>query len=145
MKEFTESLLSFSFDYVCVPVGTGGTMAGLIEGLYGRQQIVGYSVLKGGEFQKEEVRQLLELTPCDDPGNWQLMTTYHHGGYGKVSEELLVFLTDFERQHNFSLDPIYTGKMMWGIFEDIKRGVFRKGSTILALHTGGLQGWSGLR
>lgn len=145
VKEFAESLLNFSFDHLCVPVGTGGTLVGLIGGLTGRQHIVGYSVLKGGEFLKEEIRQLLELTHHNDPANGQLITTYHHGGYGKVSDELLLFLSDFERRHGFSLDPIYTGKMMWGIFEDIRRGVFRKGSTILALHTGGLQGWSGFR
>lgn len=145
VKEFADSLSSIAFDYRCVPVGTGGTLVGLIQGLNGLRNIIGYSVLKDGEFLKGEVRQLLKLTHHNDPGNWQLITNYHHGGYGKVSGELLTFLTDFEKQHGFSLDPIYTGKMMWGIFEDVRRGNFRKGSTILALHTGGLQGWNGFR
>ena len=50
----------------------------------------------------------------------------------------------FKQNFNIALDPIYTGKMMFGIFDLIEKGFFQKGSKILAIHTGGLQGIEGM-
>ncbi|HEX5170761.1 MAG TPA: pyridoxal-phosphate dependent enzyme [Cyclobacteriaceae bacterium] len=143
--EFGDLLRETSFDYLCVPVGTGGTLAGLVGGLEGKSTVIGYSVLKGSDFLFDEVRQILALSDFKDYGNWKLEIRYHQGGYGKITKQLLAFINEFETEQGFSLDPIYTGKMMWGIFEDIKKGHFAEGSTILAIHTGGLQGWGGFK
>lgn len=143
VKDFTETLAETSFDYLCVPVGTGGTVAGLIEGLKGKGKIIGYSSLKGGEFLENDVKEMIDRTSYHY-NNWRIETRYHYGGYGKVTNELLEFLKTFEAKHNVRLDPIYTGKMMRGIFESVKRNEFPGGSVILAIHTGGLQGWNGI-
>jgi len=143
VKDFTKTLADTSFDYLCLPVGTGGTMAGLIEGLKGKGKIIGYSSLKGGEFLENGVKEMIDPTSAHYK-NWRIETRYHHGGYGKVTNELIKFLTTFEMKHNFRLDPIYTGKMMWGIFDSVKRNEFPRESVILAIHTGGLQGWNGI-
>ncbi len=143
VKDFTETLAEISFDYLCVPVGTGGTVAGLIEGSKGKGKIIGYSSLKGGEFLENDVKGMIDSS-SSHYNNWRIETRYHQGGYGKVTNELLEFLKTFEAKHNVRLDPIYTGKMMWGIFESIKRNEFPGGSVILAIHTGGLQGWNGI-
>lgn len=131
------------FDYVCVPVGTGGTIAGIISGMQGNGKILGYSALKGS-FIVEDVKGLL-LSIDETQDNWMINTQYHFGGYAKVKNELLDFIMAFKNNFNIPLDPVYTGKMMFGIYDMVKKGEFRSGSKILAIHTGGLQGIEGMK
>jgi 1-aminocyclopropane-1-carboxylate deaminase len=139
--EFGNKLLhEIEFDYVCLPVGTGGTMAGIISGLKGKKEVIGVSVLKNGDFLKEEIKTLFGKSDSALYTNWQLLTSYHHGGYAKYSQELIDFIQQMNDVHRLPLDHVYTGKLFWALNEEIKKGSFKKGSTILALHTGGLQG-----
>jgi len=126
-----------AFDFLCLPVGTGGTIAGIIEGLDDTKNILGVPVLKGAEFLEEEIKKYT------NKNHWQLMYDYHFGGYAKTNAELMSFLKTFEEEHQILLDPVYTAKMMFGVFDLIKKKFFPLGSTILVLHTGGLQGRSG--
>ena len=135
VQEFAQTL-DCDFDYVCCPVGTGGTLAGLINGLPGDKTIIGFSSLKSGEFLNEEVKQYLN-TPAD---NWRILTDYHFGGYGKVTEELISFQKNFASTQRIMFDLIYGSKMMSAIFKLLQAGFFKRGSKILAIHTGGLQG-----
>lgn len=128
------------FDHLFLPVGTGGTIAGIIGGLSDQKEIRGVSVLKDGSFLKEEVDTLLRKNFNTAYGKLTLLTSYHHGGYARVTEELAGFIAEMKEKHNLPLDPVYTGKLLWAVMQEIKKGSFRKGSTILALHTGGLQG-----
>lgn len=128
-----------NFDYVCVPVGTGGTLAGLIAGFEGQKKIIGFSSLKGGDFLVDEVKLILTKYGFADPGNWSIETRFHFGGYGKSSGELQQFIVDEKTNNSLPLDRVYTSKMMFGIKQLVKEGFFRCGSTVLALHTGGLQ------
>jgi len=125
------------FDIICSSVGTGGTIAGIIEGMNDNQQAIGFSALKG-DFLKDEVQNL--LTGPGKNKNWSINTNYHFGGYAKSSDELVDFTNNFEREHKFLLDPIYTSKMLYGIYDLMQKSVFKKGDKILAIHTGGLQG-----
>lgn len=125
------------FDYVCCSVGTGGTVSGLINCSKPGQQILGFSSLKG-DFLKEDIGKFVEKK------NWQLITDYHFGGYAKINESLISFINEFKSKNQIPLDPIYTGKMMFGIFDLIEKGFFPKGSKISAIHTGGLQGIEGM-
>ena len=125
------------FDYICSCVGTGGTISGLIKASKDHQKVLGFPALKG-DFLKEEVKHFVP-----EKDNWELLTSYHFEGYGKFSEELIHFINGFHEQTNIPLDPIYTGKMMFGILKMIEKGGFSKGSKILAIHTGGLQGIEG--
>lgn len=136
--EFARQLKNeVDFDYLCLAVGTGGTMAGLIEGFDESKIVVGFPVLKGASFLEEEIRKYTSKQ------NWQLMYEYHFGGYAKTNVELMKFMNDFEQQHHIPLDPVYTAKMMFGVFDLIKKKFFPSGSRILVLHTGGLQGRAG--
>lgn len=126
-----------TFDYVCVPVGTGGTISGIIRSSGPRQQVIGYSALKG-VFQKEEIKK---YTSKD---NFQLTDAYCFGGYAKIDEELIRFINDFKQTTGIPLDPVYTGKMMYGIIDGMKKGFFKENSRIFAVHTGGLQGIAGM-
>ncbi len=125
------------YDYVCVSVGTGGTMAGIINTTIPHQKVIGFSALKGN-FLKEEVSKWTNKT------NWEITDAYCFGGYAKVNTELIEFINTFKKETGIPLDPIYTGKMMYGIIAMIKEGKIPKKSRILAIHTGGLQGIIGM-
>lgn len=126
-----------SFDYICVPVGTGGTMAGLVKASNEKQQLIGFSALKG-TFQASEIEKYTSKT------NFEITDKYCFGGYGKIDIDLIRFMNEFKEKTNIPLDPIYTGKMMYGIMDLLKKGYFKENSRIFAVHTGGLQGISGM-
>ncbi|APX99542.1 1-aminocyclopropane-1-carboxylate deaminase/D-cysteine desulfhydrase [Lacinutrix venerupis] len=127
----------YNFDYVCAPVGTGGTLAGLINGSKPNQQILGFSALKG-DFLQEDISKFAKQN------NWELVNNYHFGGYAKINTDLITFINRFKTENKIQLDPIYTGKMMYGIVDMIKNNYFPEGSRILAVHTGGIQGIAGM-
>ena len=122
-------------DYLCVSCGTGGTMAGLIEGVAGHCYVLGLSALKG-EFHEPEIRRMLSRPWV----NWEVRTDYHQGGFARYTPALIAFMNDFRDRHGFPLDPIYTGKLFLGVFDLAVRGYFPIDSSIVIVHTGGLQG-----
>lgn len=139
--EFASYLIQeVNFDYACLPVGTGGTIAGFIAGLKNTKEVIGISVLKNGEFLSKEITKLIHNYNGDVYGNWTLLTSYHHGGYAKATKELLDFVSAMKERHNLPLDHVYTGKLFWAVMQEIEKGRFERGSTVLAIHTGGLQG-----
>lgn len=125
------------FDFICCSVGTGGTISGLINSSQSHQKILGFPALKG-DYIREDIRKFAKKA------NWDLITDYHFGGYGKIKPELITFINDFKRKYNIPLDPVYTGKMMYGIFDLIEKQFFPEEAKILAIHTGGLQGIDGM-
>ncbi|WP_299759025.1 pyridoxal-phosphate dependent enzyme [uncultured Pontibacter sp.] len=137
--------ISIKYDYICCAMGTGGTFAGIVASLAGKQQALGFPALKGGEFLKQETEELVLGYSGQSYSNWQLITDYHFGGYAKVKPELLAFMESFRRQHYIRLEPVYTGKMMYGLFDLIGQGYFARGSRVVAVHTGGLQGNAGFQ
>lgn len=126
-----------SFDYVCCAVGTGGTISGIINTSKEHQKIIGFSALKG-DFLSDVIRKFVSKS------NWYINNEYHFGGYGKVTDELITFLNNFYNSTSIPLDPIYTGKMVYGIFDMIQKNKFPENSKILLIHTGGLQGIKGI-
>lgn len=126
-----------SFDFVCCAVGTGGTISGIINASKTNQKILGFPALKG-DFLYNDIRKFVH------ENNWDLILDYHFGGYGKIKPELITFLNKFYLETNVPLDPLYNGKMMFGIIDLIAKNYFPSGSKILAIHTGGLQGIKGV-
>jgi 1-aminocyclopropane-1-carboxylate deaminase len=125
------------YDYVCCAVGTGGTISGVINSSFEGQKILGFPALKGGFLQKD-IRNFAKKD------NFSLITHYHFGGYGKVTNELIEFINSFYKTNKIPLDPIYTGKMVFGVIDLIQKNYFPSGSKILLIHTGGLQGVAGM-
>ena len=125
------------FDFVCCAVGTGGTISGLINGSLQHQKILGFPALKG-DFLTDEIRIFAKKD------NWDLISDYHFGGYGKVNLELIEFINTFFEETKVPLDPIYTGKMVFGVIDLIHKNYFPAHSKILLVHTGGLQGIEGM-
>jgi 1-aminocyclopropane-1-carboxylate deaminase len=136
--------IDVDFDYICCPCGTGGTLAGLISGLKGKNFALGFAVLKGASFLKENVSSLVKSFNGNIFNNWDINLDYHFGGYAKVDRQLLDFVSRFSSSTKIPVEPIYTGKMLFGIYALIITGFFNEGNRIIALHTGGLQGLEGL-
>ena len=132
------------YHYWCVSCGTGGTLAGMLTGLGPEEQVLGFPALKGGQFLEKEINDLLQLAYTGSLPKWKLITDYHFGGYARISKELIDFIVDFREQYQILLDPIYTGKMMYGIMDLISKRAFPEDSRILAIHSGGLQGITGI-
>ena len=154
--------------YVCLPCGTGGTMAGLITGLTKNQQVsnralqalpkvLGFAAMKGGVFLENTIAQLLtQYTRSEQEysirtGNgieqrpiWEILCDWHFGGFGKMDNTLALFIKAFEQKYSIELDPIYTAKMMYAIVALAEDNYFPVGSNIIAIHTGGLQGKRGM-
>lgn len=125
------------FNFVCCAVGTGGTISGLINSALPNQKILGFQALKG-DFLTDEIRIFAKQD------NWNLISDYHFGGYGKINLELIEFINTFFEETKVPLDPIYTGKMVFGVIDLIHKNYFPENSKILLLHTGGLQGIDGM-
>lgn len=122
-----------SFDYICCSVGTGGTLSGLINASLADQKILGFPALKGN-FLKKDICKFVNKQ------NWELRNDYHFGGYAKVTTELIRFINGFKQKTQIQLDPVYTGKMLYGIIDMLKNDYFKPQTSILAIHTGGIQG-----
>ena len=139
VKGCEEILTEFDahFDFVCSAVGTGGTISGLINSALPHQKVLGFPALKG-DFLQNEIHKFVNNK------NWELITDYHFGGYGKVTTEFIEWMNWFYAQTGIPLDPIYTGKMVFGVMDLIQRNYFPPKSKILMIHTGGLQGIAGM-
>ncbi len=135
-REILDSLNS-SADYVCCACGTGATLAGIASSDKGRGKSIGFSALKGGSFLQKAVA---DFAGEEIASQTRIMTDYHFGGYGKSKPELPEFVNRFKKQHGIQLDHVYTGKMMFGIYDLAGKGFFKTGSKILAIHSGGVQG-----
>ncbi len=122
------------FDYICSAIGTGGTISGIINSLKPHQKVLGFPALKGNFHHKEIVKYV------KTKDNWELIDDYHFGGFAKINEELVSFINNIKQNYGLALDPIYTSKMLFGINDLIAKNYFKKGTKILAVHTGGLQG-----
>jgi 1-aminocyclopropane-1-carboxylate deaminase len=132
-----------NMDVWCTASGTGATLAGLAIGLKGKGHALGFSVLKGG-FLTASVSQLLANCGQTATTNWAINDDYHFGGYAKATPELLAFVASFAEAFGFAIEPIYTGKMFFGLFDLIRKKHFPPDTRIMALHTGGTAMYEGL-
>lgn len=127
------------FDVLATACGTGTTLAGLIAAVPESVLVLGVAALKGAAFLQDDVKKLLS-DECKQAANWTLLTDFHHGGFAKTTPQLLAFIRQFHDRHGIALEPVYTGKLLFAIYELVKQDYFAPGQRIVALHTGGLQG-----
>jgi 1-aminocyclopropane-1-carboxylate deaminase len=125
-------------DFICCAVGTGGTISGIINASNPLQKVIGFPAIKGFELLQKDVES------WTDKKNFELINNYVYGGYAKTTKQLIDFINEFYLAHHIPLDAVYTGKMMMGIMDLVAKDYFPKGSSILAIHTGGLQGNKGM-
>lgn len=138
----TSEILELSdqnYSHIATCIGSGGTFGGLYSSLYRNQNLLGFSALKG-EVIHQEIPELIAQYQLNSLGTYNIFSNYHFGGYGKYNQELIDFIWWFFETFGIVLDPVYTGKMMAGIWNLIAQDFFPSGSKILAIHSGGLQG-----
>lgn len=123
------------YDYIAIPMGTGGTFCGVLKGLSQNQLLLGFPALKNLSFFLEN-----KINSCTSKKNYAIINRYQFGGYAKISDELINFMNFFKQKNAIPLDPVYTSKMMFGLSDMIRKDVFPHGARVLVLHTGGLQG-----
>jgi 1-aminocyclopropane-1-carboxylate deaminase len=128
------SEIGIPFRYICCACGSGGTLAGISAGLSLRsQEAIGFPVLKGGDFLKNDIIQLQREAFGTHYENWRLETSFHFGGYAKRTAELDHFITTFKERHEIELDWVYEAKMMYGIYALVTEGRFDRGTEIVAV------------
>ncbi|WP_230874771.1 1-aminocyclopropane-1-carboxylate deaminase/D-cysteine desulfhydrase [Methylomonas sp. LL1] len=126
------------FDVLVTACGTGTTLAGLIAAAPAHLQVVGIAALKNAGYLSDEVNRLLPNN--SSLAGWQILLNYHFGGFAKTTPALEQFIRYFSAEHGVPLEPIYTGKMLFAVFDLLNKGFFMPGQRIVVLHTGGLQG-----
>ncbi|WP_394754178.1 1-aminocyclopropane-1-carboxylate deaminase/D-cysteine desulfhydrase [Crenothrix sp.] len=128
--------INIAYDTLCVPCGTGATLAGMAAAVPDNVSVIGFAALKNAEFLRTDVAALL----AQPLNNWHINLAYHFGGFAQKDASLTAFIEDFKLQHKISLEPVYTGKMMYALYDLLQKGYFKPGHRIIAVHTGGLQG-----
>jgi len=132
--------IDIAYDTLCVPCGTGTTLAGIVNAVTADTTVIGFAALKNAGFLTADVNTLLP----NYKDNWHINLDYHFGGFAKTNAELLAFIDGFEARTQIPLEPVYTGKMLYGLYDLIKKQAFKPHQRIIAVHTGGLQGKRGL-
>ena len=130
-------------DVICIDVGTGTTLAGVASCAPEQTQVIGFNALKNAISLETEIIQTMEWLGASNKNNWLLNHEYHFGGFADTTDELNRFIVNFRQEHGILLEPVYSGKMFYGIFDLIERDYFAPGTHILAVHGGGLQGLRG--
>ncbi|MBK7148504.1 MAG: 1-aminocyclopropane-1-carboxylate deaminase/D-cysteine desulfhydrase [Bacteroidetes bacterium] len=131
--------IDIDYQYICCACGTGGTLAGLVSGIQNDTKVLGFSALKGEDTLSDNVKRLTN----SKVEKFTILFDYHFGGYAKVNLSLVEFIKHFKAKHGIQLEPVYTGKMLYGLFDLVAKDFFARGNTIIAIHTGGLQGLCG--
>lgn len=133
--------IGIDFDICCVPLGTGGTMMGILSKTTSNQQVWGFSALRGN-WLNDHVDHLKSTFSIHN-SNYLLFQEDLFGGYGRFNQNLIQFILDFRQEYGILIDPIYTGKMFYRVWDMIKNDQIAKKTTLLMIHTGGLQGIEG--
>ena len=127
-----------NYSHIACAVGTSTMMAGLVAASTPGQEVIGIPVLKNDEGAEKDLFKL--LSPKDRVKKIKRITAYHFGGYAKYTAELISFMNEFYTQTHIPTDFVYTGKLFYGIIDLVQNNYFPKGSNLLLVHSGGLQG-----
>ncbi|HLF45783.1 MAG TPA: hypothetical protein VI548_05130, partial [Chitinophagaceae bacterium] len=116
-----------TFTHIACAIGTATMFNGILKSTGNKQQLIGIPVLKGLEKIAEQK-------------NTRIFNDYHFGGYAKYTNNLLVFMNDFYKKTYIPADFVYTGKLIFAIYDLLQKDYFPENSKILIIHSGGLQG-----
>lgn len=125
-------------DYILCPVGTAGTISGIIAKTSTQTKVIGVCVLKNGQYLLNEISNLTSDLSVELNQNFEILWNEHHGGYAKKTPELIDFVSKFNDEHDFEIEPIYSGKMFFSFYKYFLSMV-EPNSKVVLIHTGGLR------
>lgn len=139
-----------NFEIVVVAVGSGGTYSGLCianKALKLNKRVIGFAVCDDSTYFTNRIDKINHDAERITGKDWNLSLPdieindkYVGIGYAISRPEELTFISEIASREALVLDPVYTGKAMYGLYNEIIEGRIAKGSTILFIHTGGLFG-----
>lgn len=124
------------YDAWWLAAGTGTTLAGLVLAEAGAHGVHGALAVPGDHGVPETVAALAGTR------GYQLHEACR-GGFAKVDEQLLAFIAETEAHTGVPLEALYTGKALLALRDQVEAGLFARGTRLILLHTGGLQGRRG--
>lgn len=136
-----QDILSFAektYSHIVCAVGTGTTLAGLINASHGQAQVIGVSALRIPERTENELARFLTANTSND--RYTVFYDYHFGGYAKKTAGLISYMNDVYLREGIPTDFVYTGKMFYAADDLIAKAYFPPHAKILLIHSGGLQG-----
>jgi 1-aminocyclopropane-1-carboxylate deaminase len=136
-KSILDNIDQNKYTHICCAVGTGTTLAGLIEASSSEQKCIGISALKNNFGIQNDINALLS---DKNKNRFDLLHDFHFGGYAKYTEELIRFMNEWYTSTKIPSDFVYTGKLFFDIQSLTERDHFPPGSKLLLIHSGGLQG-----
>ena len=142
-SEIAQLCIPHAPTHVIISGGSMGTSSGLLHTMPESTKVIILPAWKG--CTEEYVSGILNEYKIKASCSWQLWPDFHFGGFGKFNQELIDFMKAFTNATGVPLDPVYTGKMMFGLHQKIGQGYFKESDQILAIHTGGLQGIEGFK
>lgn len=137
------TLIPDSTTHIVCATGTCTMLAGLYLGRKPHQHLIAVPVLKGMKDSFDRLEYLTGQKP--DERFLHLAEDYHFGGYAKHDNTLISFMNALYTQYRIPTDKVYTAKLIYAVKDLIARNHFPKGSRILAVHSGGLQGNASLK
>jgi len=142
-SEIMQGCLECNPSHIIVAGGTMGTACGIVAAAPASVKVIIVPAWKGctHSYFNEILTKFEVHTAC----TWDIWPDYHFGGFGKFNHELVEFMVQFSRHTDIPLDPVYTGKVMYAIDDKMKSGYFSDNDSIIALHTGGMQGLEGFK
>lgn len=127
-----------AYQWIVCAVGTGTTMAGLMNGAATNQKILGISTMKNNFSLEADIRALLREK--NTMQELLLLHDFHFGGYAKYTADLIHFMNETWEKSRLPLDFVYTAKAYYAIHSLMKNNFFSHADKILFIHSGGLQG-----
>jgi 1-aminocyclopropane-1-carboxylate deaminase/D-cysteine desulfhydrase-like pyridoxal-dependent ACC family enzyme len=137
-EEILSLLDTRTYSHICCAVGTGTTLAGLVNASLPHQQITGISVLKGTRDLEPLDRSLIR--DREKLNRVHIIHDHHFGGYARKTDQLLDFMNELYEESGIPTDFVYTGKLVYAVSDLARTNYFPKDSRVLIIHSGGLQG-----
>jgi len=142
--------MKIEIDAIVVPVGTGGTYAGLLIGSKSfdwKVRIYGYNVCFTAEHFTDRIFKLIrafeksyEVKTGIKRSEIKIIDGYVGPGYAKTYPREIKFIREIAQSTGILLDHVYTGKALLGLVDCLRKGMFPRHKRILFIHTGGLWG-----
>lgn len=142
-------ILGINVDYIVHASSGGATQAGLLLGVKMQRletRVMGISAAsRPRSVLVQDIKRLVDgaakIIGSDlDMGSEDIVVfnEYELGGYGVPSMEVLSTIRLVAETEGIILDPVYTGKAMWGLMDLVKKGYFDRDEVVVFIHTGGL-------